>query len=80
MRRAPFPFAPHRLLPHKYVMYLSNEPVSKRFDPSNVSSLKAQAGQESPQEAHLTADSELPVADEESERLFTQQSFQRGKA
>ena len=43
------------------VMYLSDEPESKRFDPSRVPPLKAQAGQESLREEHLTADSELMI-------------------
>lgn len=43
------------------VMYLSDEPENKRFDPSRVPSLKAQAGQESLREEHLTADSELMI-------------------
>jgi heavy metal sensor kinase len=43
------------------VMYLSDEPESKRFDPSRVPPLKAQAGQEFLREEHLTADSELMI-------------------
>ena len=43
------------------MMYLSDEPESKRFDPSLVPPLKAQAGQESLREAHLTEDSELMI-------------------
>jgi heavy metal sensor kinase len=43
------------------VMYLSDEPKSKRFDPSRVPPLKAQAGQESLREEHLTAESELMI-------------------
>ena len=43
------------------VMYLSDEPENKRFDPSLVPPLKAQAGQESLREEHLTADSELMI-------------------
>jgi heavy metal sensor kinase len=43
------------------VMYLSEEPESKRFDPSRVPPLKAQAGHESLREVHLTADSELMI-------------------
>jgi heavy metal sensor kinase len=42
-------------------MYLSDEPESKRFDPSRVPPLKAQAGQEFLREEHLTADSELMI-------------------
>jgi heavy metal sensor kinase len=43
------------------VMYLSDEPESKRFDPSLVPPLKAPAGQESLREEHLTEDSELMI-------------------
>ena len=43
------------------VMYLSDEPESKRFDPSRVPPLKAQADRESLREEHLTADSELMI-------------------
>src|SRR5215510_14203468 len=43
------------------VMYLSDEPESKRFDPSRVPPLKTQAGQESLREERLTADSELMI-------------------
>ena len=43
------------------VMYLSDEPESKRFDPSLVPPFKAPAGQESLREAHLTEDSELMI-------------------
>jgi heavy metal sensor kinase len=43
------------------VMYMSDEPESKRFDPSHVPPLKAQADQEALREEHLTADSELMI-------------------
>src|SRR6266508_3256923 len=43
------------------VMYLSDEPESKRFDPSRVPPLKVLASQESLREEHLTADSELMI-------------------
>ncbi|MBO0724479.1 MAG: heavy metal sensor histidine kinase [Blastocatellia bacterium] len=43
------------------VMYMSDEPESKGFDPSRVPPLKARAGQESLREEHLTADSELMI-------------------
>ena len=42
-------------------MYLSDEPENKRFDPSRVPPLKAQAVQESLREEHLTPDSELMI-------------------
>src|SRR5262245_66429195 len=43
------------------VLYLSNKRKSKRFDPSLVPPIKAQAGQESLREEHLTAESELLI-------------------
>jgi anti-sigma regulatory factor (Ser/Thr protein kinase) len=43
------------------VMYLSDEPESKMFDPSRAPPLKAQADRESLREEHLTADSELMI-------------------
>jgi heavy metal sensor kinase len=43
------------------VMYVSDEPESKRFDPSRVPPLKARADQESLREVHLTPDNELMV-------------------
>jgi heavy metal sensor kinase len=42
-------------------MYVSDEPESKRFDPSLVPPLKTQAGQGSIREEHLTTDSELMI-------------------
>jgi heavy metal sensor kinase len=43
------------------VMYLSDEPESKRFDPSLVPPLKAQAGQESLREELLSGDGGLMI-------------------
>src|SRR5262245_30354486 len=43
------------------VMYLSDEPESKRFDPARVPPLKAQDGQESLREELLTGDSGLLI-------------------
>jgi heavy metal sensor kinase len=43
------------------VMYLSDEPENKGFDPSRVPSLKSQANRESLREEHPTADSELMI-------------------
>jgi heavy metal sensor kinase len=43
------------------VMYLSEEPENKKFDPSSVLPLKAQLGQESLRKEHLTAESELVI-------------------
>ena len=43
------------------VMYLSDEPESKRFDPTRVPPLKARAGQESLREERLSVDSGLMI-------------------
>ncbi len=43
------------------VMYLSDEPESKRFDPSRVPPLKSQAGLESLREERLAGDGELLI-------------------
>src|SRR5262245_28683427 len=43
------------------VMYLSDEPENKRFDPSRAPALKAQAGQETLREERLTVDGELLI-------------------
>src|SRR5262245_28976876 len=43
------------------VMYLSDEPENKRFDPTRVPPLKEHIGQESLREEHLTPDSELKI-------------------
>jgi heavy metal sensor kinase len=43
------------------VMYLSDEPESKRFDPARIPPLKAQVGQESLREEILTGDSGLLI-------------------
>ena len=43
------------------VMYLSDEPESKKFDPTRVPPLKARAGQESLREERLNGDSRLMI-------------------
>jgi heavy metal sensor kinase len=43
------------------VMYLSDEPESKRFDPSRVPPVNAKFDRESLREEHLTAESELMI-------------------